>query len=1164
MSVFRHDPRRRDFIRAGATAAAVSGAAGLAGCGSDGSAPGGELQIVVPDAADSAGDEYQLHVDGTSVRLNAHTPASRSNLAATRPRLAAGLGRHGVTHYAEGVDVPARAFRTHVTRRRAGAPAGSHELVLVYMNVDGVRFRQEMDRVTQLRDRLGLPTLVRAGWPGVDLHGEVISPIDTAAAICLHHPELMIRDERLAATVKAHVYAATGFTDLWSTIAGRPGTRGDAESWCEMVLLMDEDLGEPLLDENGAHRYDYKVVEDIMQLAGVVVREALTTTRNDEALRDALWREPDEGSANRPAQVATAGLRGDSAYNVVVDRTGSKGGITVRTSLKDDTERSVRIELVNGFLRYCGVYVTFHDENGQPIALTDEGWNAALPGGALLNNDGLGFRQAMQGLDLTRPTYRAATFLNSPTTVFGAPVAPGYREFFVRMPREARRFTLGLGSMGLGLFRKEATFDQEYVGFVLTAIVNITIPALLLVQFAGAESNQEEKDLLEAGEWLNIVLVMASAAGVVMDLVRPRSPESREAALVDFGMSSAKLLVKLGDKAARILLNPRMARFYALVARRIGLANLATAVPFVGWAWRALSVTATIAQLTQTIAEVSSSDASADASILLTLDARMEINPDLDNPGSFPARATSYVYRVTLPGSDPYDSGPQPFDGSRGQLVVRADRLPSGGTGRFSVVFYGADGREIVGRGEAAIYTVTRARLDGFVESATVLDRTRRTDIADRVFRAIGGQRFTTTRQLKDALLAPGGPLAVIEVDECLRALADALATLDIPLLVSPGKSVLEVECTIVEQLVALSAGTRYQHDRILQYVAGRYAWRRTATAPAAAGARCDNAGRSLCEVPSITLSRRTGDLGYAWRTASANLTVCGSRTADTQVYTLQNISIGADPNVNRKLLTFNGEACGVVEGVGVSYQFDGASDGSGAHFLLDGRGGNGGTVRVRPLLLSDGNAFELANRNRHYGTFSELPTSVCWHSSGFLIGVNRARHKMEILDLNEGLIEDRYGHPAELACGLGTRFGLLNGPSCVAVRFDGVVLVLESVSRRVQAFDVRGLPVKAFRGRSTPVFDLRDYGGSESYLDMSVEARGYVYVLSHLGDGTQASQYNLDLYTPEGEHLANTNGVTAARLIVDYWRNVHTLNREIMSGINGRTEPTVSRWIPA
>ena len=44
----------------------------------------------------------------------------------------------------------------------------------------------------------------------------------------------------------------------------------------------------------------------------------------------------------------------------------------------------------------------------------------------------------------------------------------------------------------------------------------------------------------------------------------------------------------------------------------------------------------------------------------------------------------------------------------------------------------------------------------------------------------------------------------------------------------------------------------------------------------------------------------------------------------------------------------------------------------------------------------------------------------------------------------------------------------------------------------------------------------------------------------------------------------AGNPGVNGARMIVDQWRNLYTLNYEAILGPNNRTEPSVSTWIPS
>jgi hypothetical protein len=92
------------------------------------------------------------------------------------------------------------------------------------------------------------------------------------------------------------------------------------------------------------------------------------------------------------------------------------------------------------------------------------------------------------------------------------------------------------------------------------------------------------------------------------------------------------------------------------------------------------------------------------------------------------------------------------------------------------------------------------------------------------------------------------------------------------------------------------------------------------------------------------------------------------------------------------------------------------------------------------------------------------------------------------------------------------------------------------------------------------------------TYLDLAVELQGFIYVLSYTGDGKAVENYKLDLYNPTGKWLSRTpdkakdpkaTGVNGARLIVDMWRSMYTLNFEHFEGPGGRTEPSVSTWLP-
>ncbi len=106
------------------------------------------------------------------------------------------------------------------------------------------------------------------------------------------------------------------------------------------------------------------------------------------------------------------------------------------------------------------------------------------------------------------------------------------------------------------------------------------------------------------------------------------------------------------------------------------------------------------------------------------------------------------------------------------------------------------------------------------------------------------------------------------------------------------------------------------------------------------------------------------------------------------------------------------------------------------------------------------------------------------------------------------------------------------------------------------------------------PTLSLRvpDPAEEVTYLDLAVEMQGFLYVLSYTGEGEAVDDYKLDLYDPLGHFLSrtpdrakdpNAKGVNGARLIVDMFRSMYTLNFEHFLGPNDRTEPSVSTWLP-
>jgi hypothetical protein len=93
----------------------------------------------------------------------------------------------------------------------------------------------------------------------------------------------------------------------------------------------------------------------------------------------------------------------------------------------------------------------------------------------------------------------------------------------------------------------------------------------------------------------------------------------------------------------------------------------------------------------------------------------------------------------------------------------------------------------------------------------------------------------------------------------------------------------------------------------------------------------------------------------------------------------------------------------------------------------------------------------------------------------------------------------------------------------------------------------------------------LREVAGTGlTYLDLAVEAKGFIYVLYQQGETSPV--FGLDIYNPDGSVLLTQpqTGINAARMTVDQWRSLFTLNFQTVLGPGNRTEPGISEWEPS
>jgi hypothetical protein len=359
----------------------------------------------------------------------------------------------------------------------------------------------------------------------------------------------------------------------------------------------------------------------------------------------------------------------------------------------------------------------------------------------------------------------------------------------------------------------------------------------------------------------------------------------------------------------------------------------------------------------------------------------------------------------------------------------------------------------------------------------------------------------------------------------------------------------------IKEQAIPLLQTTQYLHELKLEYQNGQHVWVESAAPTATLADLGQGQENALYSLNGITISQRTGMAGYAFRAGGQGVPFCGQTLSGIE-YMVQNVFLGQNPDSGLKQLP-----CGFPQVAGIVYDRLGPASGVGRNFFLqptpDG-------FFVQSITLDDSTPINVQNP-LSWGVFSQALDSLAVVPTGYVVGVSRMTHQMQILELPPAAVNAGQAPQAApfavTKMGLGTRAGLLNAPVAVAV-FDATILILEDGNQRIQAVDVSGNPVLIFQNGTSNIVTL-EQGTGITYLDLGVEGMGYLYVLSFVNDGMTAEDYRLDIFDPQGNFLTRTTSVAAARLAVDTFRNVYTLNYEVVANAP-RIEPSLSQWNPS
>ncbi len=365
----------------------------------------------------------------------------------------------------------------------------------------------------------------------------------------------------------------------------------------------------------------------------------------------------------------------------------------------------------------------------------------------------------------------------------------------------------------------------------------------------------------------------------------------------------------------------------------------------------------------------------------------------------------------------------------------------------------------------------------------------------------------------------------------------------------------LSASLAITELKLPINPQTVYLHKQKTTIGSnGDHVWA-CANAPAApSGENCSNKPGQLCEFRGISVNYATGDIGYDWNSYTSVTCAPGGSGLLDQMASIPSAN-GDQQSGYAKL------PCAIDSGSHLIYSPTGDPH---ANFYLDSSNGHN---LLRQVNLSPP-GFSNPKSNQAWGKLNLPCNDLLLHPSGAAVSINSATGKLETIKLPMSPMSDVDASTSLLAtlhAGSGSRPGLFGNPVATALTSEGVVLVLEQGNNRIHAVDIGANPHPLFASQSSKYFlNLTETAGA-TYLDLAVEFTGFIYVLS-----TLSGIYYLDIYhfqqsgtTP----VSRTVGFNAAKVTVDYWRNVYSLNYEVLmqngSIPNGVTEPSISQWLP-
>ncbi|HYF77309.1 MAG TPA: hypothetical protein VD973_09265 [Symbiobacteriaceae bacterium] len=1206
----------------------------------------------VPDAA-----SLRVKTLGATHSLQSHSATTLKAAQLSHPALAAlpQAARQLFTHFAEVPDAHVEGDGVSWVQVVRPAPSGVHldqvilmteyipegylrafyreRLKLSHQPAEHLRatYRASLKAPPRLHSAklhaLGLTALPQDEEAAIELLVKaqgLVTTLDTAAKLVSFHPHLAnIQPYTKTVVLHDHILPDPEVDPDQFNAMQRLSQAVANPDWAPVIPCKDKDgnLMQAQYDlgqgehafKAGQQLYTYGLTDEAARAAKQATVGAMRTAADDSRLKQKLWA-PTRGTTSliqhgtAPSPRATAGA---PAYKWTVnERTDHHGVYVDANSIKLDNKDAFSIDSSNSYLRTLYAAYQLLDAGGKPV----------------------GDKKLLHSISATN-TLMGIPMPTDPTALsFSLDGAAGVQLYF--------------GSMGTS----EWDDDVSLRGTLLTGWWQYGVPTIFLVAGKAITSTSLFNKIVNDRQ------LTAAALAVAFGAVGGALPTA--SAL----MGTKKVMIAFADTVLSLVLQKGMEKLGVWLVEQVAEGALSSAFGPVGWVFRLLALGMNVEEMAVTTGEVLSSPACITVKVSRAIDVAVTMHPDprhgeAGNPKTAVWPAVAKQYTATLQyknGTNQQLKGELPATTSNQPLPLLFQDVPAGGQFRILVGLYSGNGW-----------------LAGSWQSDWI-----------------------------DAKLTEGTTLQ----------LGDK---------------------TITENLVPLAPDAQYVFKERVVCQDGDYVWEASGTPPTAT--RADMNDGTLSELVSMTINNSAFQVGYAWRAANQHLhpDTAAAPPTDAQLYAVQNLSVLTHPGERLKSTKVgftNRPAIAYAPSTNAKETIDQTN------FVLDPRGGG---MHLRQVVLSGGASdFGFGNRDlQSWGRFPlENIDAMAVHPSNAVIAASWQEHKLMILNLPDAPSPDDKAKDALMVSGEGIRQGLLQGPKALAVAPDGRLLVLESLNRRVQAFDIKGNPVPSFTpgptlttiptaqiaaslndkqvpevfhtalqaagigfqftldatfkaqldaarfqpdqdplikalseqgvilsydptqmdnrtvsaqiqvvqaGQSWIITDPRGFAwqvllqnqalsvfqrpsqvevrveksgeqwllvdkatgdawrltpstavvgqtqvkaclsyfpmrapnaGALTYLDMAVEAQGYVYVLAFQGDGSKSTDYLLDVYGPDGGFLFRTpdatvttqpQNVVAGRIAVDIWRNLYALTYEKLLGVGGATQPGLAHWMP-